>query len=96
MTWVLAAVVAWLVVAVLLGVLIGRGIRLADRKETQTAAAEAASPNFVVDDGPLTDRPGTFAAGTDDALRRPLSNARPPAPRPASENTRSTREHGLT
>jgi hypothetical protein len=71
MTWVLAAGVVWLVVAVLVGVLVGRGIRLADRREANTAAA---APNFVVDTESLIARPPTSTAVT-------------PAPRPTPEST---------
>ena len=49
MNWVLLIGAVWLIVAVLVGVLIGRGIRLADRKEEEAATPEAAEPNFVVD-----------------------------------------------
>ena len=49
MTWVLLIGVAWLSVALLVGVLIGRGIRLADRKQEATLAAQEREPNFVVD-----------------------------------------------
>lgn len=44
--WVVGAV--WLLLGVLIGVLIGRGIRLADRKQAETTATDA-EPNFVVD-----------------------------------------------
>jgi hypothetical protein len=44
--WVVGAV--WLMLAVLVGVLIGRGIRLADHKKSESAPA----PNFVVQPGP--------------------------------------------
>ena len=70
MTWVLAAVVAWIVLAVLVGVLIGRGIRLADRKDSNTAALETASPNFVVDIDPLV-------AGTMPPAPRPPAEQTP-------------------
>jgi hypothetical protein len=53
MTWVLLIGAVWLTVAALVGVLIGRSIRLADRKNEDAAAAEAAAPNFVVDPAPL-------------------------------------------
>ena len=49
MNWVLLIGAVWLTVAVLVGVLIGRGIRLADRKEEEAATPVAAEPNFVVD-----------------------------------------------
>ena len=81
MTWVLAVGVAWLVVAVLVGVVVGRGIRLADRREASTAALEAASPNFVVDIDPLTAGPAATGAVA-------------PAPRPPAEQT-SDRQRGL-
>ena len=49
MTWVWAVVAVWLLLGVLIGVLIGRGIRVADRKQAEALAAEPADPNFVVD-----------------------------------------------
>jgi len=51
MTWVLLIGAGWLLVALVVSVLIGRGIRIADRKEEESAAAEAPTPNFVVDAG---------------------------------------------
>jgi len=49
MTWVWAVVAVWLVLGVLIGVLIGRGIRVADRKQAEALAAQTSEPNFVVD-----------------------------------------------
>jgi hypothetical protein len=63
MTWVLLIGAVWLTVAVLVGVLIGRSIRLADRKNEENAAA-AAAPNFVVDLSP----PAAAAARAPDAV----------------------------
>ena len=63
MTWVLLIGAVWLTVAALVGVLIGRSIRLADRKSEENAAA-AAAPNFVVDLSP----PAAAAARTPDAV----------------------------
>jgi hypothetical protein len=71
MAWVLAAGVAWLLVALLVGVLVGRGIRLADSRDANTAAA---APNFVVDTDPPVVGP-------------PESTAVTPAPRPTPEST---------
>jgi hypothetical protein len=59
MSWVWAIGAAWLVLGALLGVLIGRGIRLADRKQAEATARDA-TPNFVVDPPvlpPRTDEP---------------------------------------
>ena len=84
MTWVLAGVAAWLALAVLVGVLVGRGIRLADRKEAESRAAAAAEPNFVVDPAPAP-RPDA-----------PMPSDPPatPWPRvPASEQRPSPRRH---
>jgi hypothetical protein len=82
MTWVLAGVAAWLMLAVIIGVLVGRGIRLADRRQPENRVAE---PNFVVDPAPATP----------DA---PLTGTRLPVPRPGttSQQTPSGREHDLT
>jgi hypothetical protein len=52
MEWVLLIGAVWLLAAALVGLLIGKGIRLADRKQAEKAAAEAVEPNFVVDAGP--------------------------------------------
>jgi hypothetical protein len=49
MSWVWVVGAVWLLLGVLIGVLIGRGIRLADRKQAEDLAAQAAEPNFVVD-----------------------------------------------
>ena len=55
MTWVLLIGAMWLTVALLVGVLIGRSIRLADRKQEDVAA-----PNFVVDlTPPVVPQPAT-------------------------------------
>jgi hypothetical protein len=59
MTWVLAIGAAWLVLALLLAVLIGRSVRLADARAR--ADAELDEPNFVVD--PAT-APRGFPAAT--------------------------------
>jgi hypothetical protein len=95
MNWVLLIGAVWLAVAALVGVLIGRGIRLADHKEEESAAAEAAAPNFVVDpDAPaVVERPATPVpdaaaeadatpeSTTSDRGRHPIPTARPPAVR---------------
>jgi hypothetical protein len=75
MSWVWVIGAAWLVLGVLLGVLIGRGIRLADRKQAETAARDA-GPNFVVDSPvlpPHTDEssPQQPARPTGENLRSP-------------------------
>jgi hypothetical protein len=97
MNWVLLIGAVWLLVAVLVGVLIGRAVRLADRKEAGTAAARGVEPNFVVDEA----APGTDAApgaGAPGPVRHPIPSARPPAgdsSTPSSGRTSSTRESGL-
>jgi hypothetical protein len=53
MSWVWALGAVWLVLGPLIGVLIGRGIRLADRKQAEALAAETADPNVVVDPAAL-------------------------------------------
>jgi hypothetical protein len=104
MNWVLLIGAVWLTVAALVGVLIGRGIRLADRKEEEAAAAEAAEPNFVVDpDATALDAtaPGADAtpeSATSNRVRHSIPTTRPPAARapvPASERTQSPRESDL-
>ena len=50
MSWLWFVGAAWLMLGVLIGVLIGQGIRLADRKEAAANAAD--TPNFVVEDAP--------------------------------------------
>jgi hypothetical protein len=107
MNWVLLIGAVWLAVAALVGVLIGRGIRLADRKQEETAAAEAAAPNFVVDPEapavvqppatPAPDADATPESTTSDRERHPIPTARPPAVRAPvrpSERTPSPRESG--
>jgi hypothetical protein len=87
MTWVLLIGAAWLAVATLVGVLIGRGVRLADRKQKEGAAAEAADPNFVVDlAGPepaVAVGGADVVAGTTDAeVKRDAPADPPPDPPP--------------
>ena len=94
MTWVLLIGAVWLTVAALVGVLIGRSIRLADRKSEENAAATAA-PNFVVDLSPppaaagslmasMPDAPGAAAEpGTSGAVRPSIPSARASAASPA-------------
>ena len=48
MTWVLAGAIVWLAIALLLGFLIGQGIRMADAHKR--AAARRAVPDYVPDD----------------------------------------------
>jgi hypothetical protein len=96
MTWVLLIGAGWLLVALLVGVLIGRGIRLADRKEAD--GADASDPNFVVDLTPPAGAPAIVAPGlaatespapggtpaspnTPEHVRHPIPSARPPAVR---------------
>jgi hypothetical protein len=86
MTWVLAGVAAWLTLAVLVAVLVGRGIRLADRKEAEHRAAGAAEPNFVVDPAPAP-RPDAPTASAPPATPRPRV--------PASEQQPSPRHHDI-
>jgi hypothetical protein len=48
MTWVLSGIVAWLTIAMLLGVVIGHGIRMADARKR--AADRARVPDYVPDE----------------------------------------------
>jgi hypothetical protein len=48
MSWVLATIAAWILVAIVACLIIGRGIRLADHRATQ-AAPEPDAPNVVAD-----------------------------------------------
>ena len=50
MAWVLAVGAAWVAIAAFVAVVIGRGIRLADRKQAESAGA--APRNFTVDVAP--------------------------------------------
>jgi hypothetical protein len=69
MSWVLVIAGAWMAVAAVVAILVGRSIRLADRK----AAAEAAqAPNFVV-------QPAD-APALDEANPQTVPSARPPTP----------------
>ena len=74
--WVVGAI--WLGLGVLIGVLIGRGVALADRKQREVATAGEA-PNFVVD--PAT--PPTATLGIPE-----------PSPPPAAENMSPPRKYG--
>lgn len=106
MDWVLLIGVVWLAVAVLVGVLIGRGIRLADRKQKQAFAAEPPAPNFVVDGTPpgeaqAAETPVADAAPTPptpDRARHAIPKSRQSgvrAPLSAAERAPSPRESGL-
>jgi hypothetical protein len=81
MNWVLAVAAAWFALAGLVAVLIGRSIRLADRKaEADAAKATIAeeSPNFVVDAAPPVES---------DVGVEPVPEGRPAEPRSAAERT---------
>ena len=54
MAWVLAVGAGWVVLGAVLAVVIGRGIRLADRKQQESAVAAA---NVVVDPDPVDATP---------------------------------------
>jgi hypothetical protein len=82
MTWVLAGVAAWVVLAVLVGVLVGRGIRLADRMEAERDAVS--EPNFVVDPAVAADSP---QAGAPPVVSRARVAASEPRPRPRDPGT---------
>jgi hypothetical protein len=56
MSWVWAIGAVWLLLGGLLGVLIGRGVHLADRRQAEADAVDA--PNFVVDPTGLSPRLG--------------------------------------
>jgi hypothetical protein len=90
MTWLLLLGGLWLVVAVLLGVLIGRGIRLADRAREQALAAEAPAPEEA------PEAPGGIAPP--DRMRHPIPVSRPAAvrnPVRTPDRTPTRRESGL-
>jgi hypothetical protein len=101
MNWVLLIGAVWLLVAVLVGVLIGRGIRLADREAAGTRAAQADEPNFVVEPAaPANEATQAPALETDpvpDRVRHPIPSARPLAGRPnvtSSKRMPPSREPG--
>jgi hypothetical protein len=82
MNWVLAVASAWFALAVLVAVLIGRSIRLADRKaEADGAKAAIAedSPNFVVDASSQIES---------DVGVEPVPEGRPAEPRSAAGRAR--------
>jgi hypothetical protein len=45
--WILCVLAAWLLVACVAGVVLGRGIRMADRRERDAVLTTADLPNFV-------------------------------------------------
>ena len=110
MNWVLLIGAVWLAVAVFVGVLIGRGIRIADRKQQEAFAAEVPAANFVVDvtppvvaepaeptaaETPVAD--ATPAPATPDRARHSIPKSRTSgvrAPIRASERTPSPRDSG--
>jgi hypothetical protein len=94
MKWVLIIGAVWLVLAFGVAVLIGRGIRLADRKE---AERRAASPNFVVDQAPPAPPASPKAPAQPEQARQSIPTVRPSAIQscvPDSERTPSTRKSG--
>ena len=108
MNWVLLIGAVWLAVAVFVGVLIGRGIRLADRKQAEAFAAEVPAANFVVDVTPpvaaeaaepaeTPESDALPAPATPDRARHAIPKSRQSgvrAPVRASERTPSQRESG--
>jgi hypothetical protein len=83
MAWVLAAAATWLVVAFLIAVLVGRGIRVADRAERQSAPAE---PHLAAGGDPSTS--GSRVAR---AVVRTASAVCLPRPRPSVAQTNRER-----
>jgi hypothetical protein len=86
MNWVLAVAAAWFALAGVVAVLIGRIIRMADRKaEAKGTEAKGAAtiaedaPNFVVDTSPQVEA---------DVSAEPVSEGRPAEPRSAAERPR--------
>jgi hypothetical protein len=95
MAWVLAVSAAWVAIAAFVAIVLGRGIRLADRKQAEAAAGPQ---NFVVDEDPTTPPPaaddGTPPEADDTAppagpedpppgrFRHPIPSARPSTTRP--------------
>ena len=94
MRWVLIIVTVWIVVAFLAAILIGRSIRLADRKAARARAARARTANVVVDRAgievagvlPLPP-PGPEAAETPAGYHRRLWTTIPRARRPIQSST---------
>ncbi len=76
MSWVWAVGAVWLLLGLLVGVLIGRGIRLADRKQAEITATETAAPNFVVD--PLLPPPHAGEPTSSQPPRPAAGNVQPP------------------
>jgi hypothetical protein len=94
MNWVLLIGALWLIVAALVAVLVGRGIRLADRKESEATTAADASPNFVVDGRTptMTDPAEPAAAPDPEGIppARDLPSRRPLDPRGATDTRRAS------
>ena len=81
MTWVLVIGVGWVLLAALVAVVIGRSVRLADKKAAAESSAD--EPNFVVD-------PATAPGGIPAATVLPFPTVSPeaeakPAPRPVRD-----------
>jgi hypothetical protein len=76
MIWVLVGA-AWLVLALLVAVLIGRSVRIADRRAAADAAAEA---NFVVDSAASHAAPHAASAGAPPVTTAETSGPDLPAP----------------
>lgn len=82
MTWVLVIGAAWLLLAALAAVVIGRSVRLADARAA--AHAERDEPNFVVD--PATG-PGRSPSATVLPFRTPGTQEHAPLHPPTSRDT---------
>jgi hypothetical protein len=86
MSWVMATIAAWILVAIVACLIIGRGIRLADHRATQ-AAPEPDAPNVVADPIAQSAAGMTSVAAEGDAG---------PASRSASmPHARPTAHHGV-
>jgi hypothetical protein len=97
MGWVLAITAGWILLAVVAAVVIGRGIRLADRAAAR-AAAEPGAPNLAADElrrSTADAPPGRHAPAPRPAMRAPMHHAPPAAMRhcvPATDRAAAGRD----
>jgi hypothetical protein len=94
MTWVLIAVATWLLLSIVVALLVGRSIRLADREEER--AAHAGAPNFTVDPAPLPPSAAIAAAepAADDTPPPAAAPSTPP-PSPATPAIPAARQGSM-
>ncbi|MGY1802936.1 hypothetical protein ACI78T_06620 [Blastococcus sp. SYSU D00922] len=89
MSWVLVVIAAWLLIAIALGIVLGRAVRHADERAALTSAAP--EPNVVMDESTRAGASDTRQQHHLPAARRPLNRPRSPSSRPSARGRSSRR-----